>query len=83
MHYGCPRKNTNRSRGKVFDKFKNIFRWSVSLYIFTSSQEISGYYVMMKSVWALKILKIDYTKKNLSSLLSQDNNDPIELKNFK
>ena len=31
------------SRGKVFEKFYNIFWWSLSLYIFTSSQEVKAF----------------------------------------
>ena len=28
------------SRGRVFEKFQNVFWWSLSLYIFTSCQEV-------------------------------------------
>ena len=31
------------SRGKVFEKFENIFWFSLSLYIFTSSQEVRAF----------------------------------------
>ena len=31
------------SRGKVFEKFGNVFWWSLSLYIFTSSQEVRAF----------------------------------------
>ena len=31
------------SRGKVFEKFLNIFWWTLSLFIFTSSQEVRAF----------------------------------------
>ena len=31
------------STGKVFEKFQNIFWWSLSLYVFRSSQEVRAF----------------------------------------